>query len=493
MVVEEGVGNTCIGEECMTDDAAQTVDKQEHSAFDTDQLSKFHAAEKETIPPSRERQYDQYKQQRQRRREHRNKFLTEENTPYVLAAICLVYIMLHYFKQQKKRQLDEENSRRQLQKVRERNVILDKQKQRLKRLQNEGSKEVADEASELLKDIEVILSSDMERNDSKNDDDDDFDGIVNDTNQPQEQTNASNNSSPARDNDHISKIRAKQQKQLVSKTKISKRRERKEQLTRMQNSLDHRAADEAHERRMKLIAEEQQTLAQYHTNNQYRTYQGQPQALVRNEAEEAERIALLAEQNAAYQEALQRDQERAQQLALQRERKLGRAKAVEEAKQRLVTAGVQCNDYIMVQNHSNDTMGDSVIKVRLLLPSGRRVDAKFTDDHSIGLVYDLALLFLNEENLLWEKQEEEESHKVDTSSDADTDEDDKSDDGAEDISALYDGNDYNVIQEQWAELQLYPFAIVSTFPQKTYDNLSTTLTNCGLSKSAMLMVVVESD
>ena len=489
MVVEEGEDNRCTGEECIYD-AAQIVDKQEHSAFDTDQLGKFHAAEKATIPPSRERQYDQYNQQRQRRLQHKDKFLTEENTPYVLAAICLIYILLHYFKQQKKRQLDEENSRRQLQIVRERNVILDKQKQRLNRLQNEGSKEVADEASELLKDIEVILSSDMERNDSKNDNDDDVDGIVNDTNQPQEQTNVSNNSSPARDNDHISKIRAKQQKQLVSKTKISKRHERKERLTRMQNSLDHRAADEAHERRMKLIAEEQQTLAQYRSsNNQHRTYQGLPP---RNEAEEAERIALLTEQNAEYQEALQRDQERAQQLALQRERKLARAKAVEEAKQRLVTAGVQCNDYIMVQNHSNDTMGDSVIKVRLLLPSGRRVDAKFTDDHSIGLVYDLALLFLNEENLLWEKQEEE-SHKVDTISDADTDEDDKSDDGADDISALYDGNDYNVIQEQWAELQFYPFAIVSTFPQKTYDNLSTTLTNCGLRKSAMLMVVVESD
>ena len=492
MVVEEGEDNRCTGEECIYD-AAQTVDKQEHSAFDTDRLGKFHAAEKEIAPSRerRERQYDQYNQQRQRRLQHKDKFLTEENTPYVLAAICLIYILLHYFKQQKKRQLDEENSRRQLQIVRERNVILDKQKQRLKRLQNEGSKEVADEASELLKD-KVILSSDMERNDFKNDNDDDVVGIVNDTNQPQEQTNVSNNSSPARDNDHISKIRAKQQETLVSKTKISKRRERKERLTRMQNSLDHRAADEAHERRMKLIAEEQETLAQYHTNNQHRTYQGLQQAQPRNEAEEAERIALLTEQNAEYQEALQRDQERAQQLALQRERKLARAKAVEEAKQRLVTAGVQCNDYIMVQNHSNDTMGDSVIKVRLLLPSGRRVDAKFTDDHSIGLVYDLALLVLHEENLLWEKQEEE-SHKVDTISDADTDEDDKSDDGADDISALYDGNDYNVIQEQWAELQFYPFAIVSTFPQKTYDNLSTTLTNCGLRKSAMLMVVVESD
>ena len=82
---------------------------------------------------------------------------------------------------------------------------------------------------------------------------------------------------------------------------------------------------------------------------------------------------------------------------------------------------------------------------------------------------------------------------MDTISAADTDEDYKSDDGAEDISALYDGTDYNVIQEQWAELQVYPFAIVSTFPQKKYDNLSTTLTNCGLRKSAMLMVVVEYD
>ena len=49
---------------------------------------------------------------------------------------------------------------------------------------------------------------------------------------------------------------------------------------------------------------------------------------------------------------------------------------------------------------------------------------------------------------------------------------------------------YCSIQKEWKNL-FYSFSITSTFPQRTFDDLSITLDACGLSKCVALMVVVD--
>lgn len=280
---------------------------------------------------------------------------------------------------------------------------------------------------------------------------------------------------------NISNVRDKQQAELVSKTKS---KQRKKQREKKKSIIDNKSADEAYERRMKVIAEERQQLLISRGGSGRGSHRQQP----RQQQQEMERTALVQAQNLEYQQALQRDRERAQRLALENEVRLKRVKAIEAAKQRLGAAPVQSGD-IGIPHQINGGMicnRNDEIKVRLLLPSGCRVEGTFSSQQCMGLVYDLALLVLNKEQSLWKKQEEEEDY--------DEEEDDDSIDGDNGNSASSDleGNDYNDIQKEWGEI-FYPFSIVSRFPQQTYDELDTTLKDCGLSKSAMLMVVVEID
>jgi len=53
-------------------------------------------------------------------------------------------------------------------------------------------------------------------------------------------------------------------------------------------------------------------------------------------------------------------------------------------------------------------------------------------------------------------------------------------------------NEYNDFLKEWKQV-FYSFSLASTFPQRTFDNLSMTLEEGGLSQNAMLMVVVETD
>jgi len=130
--------------------------------------------------------------------------------------------------------------------------------------------------------------------------------------------------------------------------------------------------------------------------------------------------------------------------------------------------------------------GGSSVRVRLLLPSGRKVDGEFASTQELGLVYDLALLVLDKENLLYSDEDGEGGINDDTS---DTDDDDQNDG----LLSSYGEQDYTVIQQSWQDV-FFPFTIVSQYPQRSYNNfLNATLINCGLNKAASLMVVVETD
>ena len=112
-------------------------------------------------------------------------------------------------------------------------------------------------------------------------------------------------------------------------------------------------------------------------------------------------VAILQEQNLEYEESLQRDHSNVRQLTLVNEMRLRRENAIEEANRRLVNAGVQTNAIIQSQDMSKATKGcKSEVKVRLLLPYGQRTEGIFAANHTIGLVYDLALTILDRECLL---------------------------------------------------------------------------------------------
>lgn len=291
--------------------------------------------------------------------------------------------------------------------------------------------------------------------------------------------------------DHLSMIRAKQQEQQERNAKSSQQQRHQQQKKRkkiLHNSLNHDVADEAHERRRHIIAQEESLLVQRELQRERR--QGQEQQPL-NELEEMERMTILQQQNIEYQESLLRDQERARQLALENEKRSRRETAIEQAKQRLDTAGVQNSSGITQEENTKGAVGnENKIRLRLLLPSGQRVEGKFASHHEMGLVYDLALIILDEEQLLWSQDgsDGDWGHDVEDSSHEHIDS--TGDPFGDSVSS--DVNDYNANHNEWKQI-FYSFSLVSTFPQRTFDNLSLTLEDCGLSHSAMLMVVVESD
>ena len=286
-------------------------------------------------------------------------------------------------------------------------------------------------------------------------------------------THDASNSQPA--SDHLSEIRAKQQEHLVSRIKSNQRhlyREKIERKLMLHRSLDNLAADDAYQRRMNVIAEEQQLLRS--RSDQEREQQPF------NDLDELERIALLQQQNLEYQESLQIDQDRSRQLALIGEISSRREKALELARERLEAAGVQSGPPTQNKHVTGENGDTSVTKVRLQLPSGQRIDGTFATQHVVGLVYDLALVTLDSNHGLW-SQESGQGNGI-----RDLDSSDK------DIcySNSSEKNIYCNIQNEWKNL-FYSFSITSTFPRRTFDDLSITLGDCGLSKCVTLMVVVD--
>ncbi len=274
---------------------------------------------------------------------------------------------------------------------------------------------------------------------------------------------------PVLDKEKVREIRAQQQKHHETKTKLAKQLKRqaeKEKKRMLYDSLQHQVADEAYTRRKKLISEEQATLLDNNTSTSQQSSLWEPQP--RNELEEIERRELLHMQNVEYEESLREDQQRSLQAEIEADKCLKRARAIQHAMHRLENAGVHTTDLPIVQQKETATEAnddDDKIQVRLALPSGKRVHAIYSKHHSVGLIYDLALLILN-----YNQQDDELSTLADVT------------DG---LSEQHRNRD------EWKEL-FDIFTIKTTYPPNTFDELDLTLEQVGFVHSVMLMVILES-
>ncbi|KAL7441246.1 hypothetical protein ACHAXH_009145 [Discostella pseudostelligera] len=276
----------------------------------------------------------------------------------------------------------------------------------------------------------------------------------------------------------IDEIRNKQQEKILIENRRTQQQLHSQQHIRrrkLQSDLDHRAANDAYTRRMNVIAQESLLLQTHHNIGQ--------QSRQVNELVEMERSILLQEQDVEYQQSLENDEHRARQHALKNEIESRRVKALYEARQRLAVAGIAHHSIEITDNHEET---DLDIAVRLLLPSGQKIDGKFASEHSIGLVYDFALLALDECKLLWSPDEEDGNNNDDANAAIDA--------PISGDASSTDDNIYNEIKREWRQL-FYPFSIASSYPKRTYDNLSMTLENCGFHQQGSIawIVVVESN
>ena len=408
---------------------------------------------------------------------------------YVLCVSFLLgYLMWHFCKYKTEHKEWQQSSKSHLEEIRQRNsqssspdtnsdsTTIDNKQRVDKTNEHHASEEVVTDTGVDSKLGGDISSSDKDSDGALNSGASVVETTANDSSKGSEALPVSA-STPA---EHISKIRARQQEQLERNTKSAQRHHNLQQTKKKQTlhkSLGHDAADKAHQRRINAMEEEQAHL-QSRREEQLRQEEEQRQL---HELEEMERIALLQQQDLDYRDSLLHDQERSQQLALEKDVMLKRQQAIEMAKQRLTIAGVESSAISQrVEAHSSGGGSRNNVKVRLLFPSGRRVEATFAADHDVGVVYDLALVVLDRDDMLWGQ----ENGNCDDSA---SDEEDTMMD-----SGISDATDYNIIHEEWKPL-FFSFSLSSTYPQRTYDTLSLTLEECGLRQSAMLMVVVESD
>ena len=277
------------------------------------------------------------------------------------------------------------------------------------------------------------------------------------------------------DKQKVHKIREKQQKHHNTKLKLAKQLKRqaeKEKKRMLYDSLQHQVADEAQARRKKLISEEQARLLDNNNTSSIQQSSLWEPPQPRNELQEMERRELLHMQNVEYEESLRQDQERSLQAEIEADKCLKRTRAIQHALHRLENAGVYTTDLPIVKQketaaaaETNDDDHDDKIQVRLALPSGKRVHAIFSKHHSIGLVYDLALLILN-----YNQQDEDLSTLADT---------------ADGLSEQHRNHD------EWKEL-FDGFTIKTSYPPNTFVELDLTLEQVGFVHSVMLMVILES-
>ncbi len=301
---------------------------------------------------------------------------------------------------------------------------------------------------------------------------------------------------------HIRQIRALQQQKYATNIQ-SRRRKLNERQRILHDSLQHSIAEEAYQRRLTVMAEERQFLltatATTTTTTITSTPQHDNQTVTQpplNQDVEMERAALLRQQNLDYQESLARDQQRAKEFARRNGRKLKRRILLQGAKNRLLSEGVDTFGLLEESRQVIDSNGGveansksstgRMVRIRLHLPSGKRVQGIFDSFNVVGLVYDLALVALDKEELL-----SNEEHENDVDSIAENEGEENPNDFAKAIP-MDNTCDYCHVQSEWKEL--FPqFSILHTMPRRKLDDLVITLKECGLTSSVMLMVAVESD
>lgn len=277
-------------------------------------------------------------------------------------------------------------------------------------------------------------------------------------------TSKSSCRSPQLDKQKVRAIRQHQQKQNEIKTKLVKQQKRnaeEEKKRIFYKSLQHQAANQAQERRRKLMCEEQSLLLKN------TSYEPQSMAAQTNESEDMERRELLHQQDLEYEESLRRDQDRSTQTAIETERCRKRLETIHHAIHRLISAGIYTNDLPVIEQKKTTVKvcDDEKIQVRLLLPDGKRIQATYSKYHSIGLIYDMALVILNY-NLA-------EACLPPTSQRTGPLSRQRSNDEWKDLFDL--------------------FTIKTAFPPQSFDDLELTLEQCGFQQSVMLMVMLESN
>lgn len=291
---------------------------------------------------------------------------------------------------------------------------------------------------------------------------------------------------------NLANIRARQQKlhkARIESAKLQRRRQRMLRQQRLVDSLHHNVANEAHRRRKHVISEEQQSVVQATNYNEEASEQ-----TIFEEFQEMERQALLQQQNREYNESLQRDQERARIKALKIEKLRKRKKAVIDAKYRLVKSGLKlpsllddfrrrmamsCGEQIGSDCNQEGSNNDSLnVQVKLLLPSGKKYQEVFIETHTIGLLYDFALVVLDNENLLWYDDVQDSNdliHEVDYANEFDF--------SSENV-------DYSDIRPEWEEI-FARFSLISPYPRVTHNDLNRTLNQSGFIQSVTLLVAIE--
>jgi len=304
--------------------------------------------------------------------------------------------------------------------------------------------------------------------------------------------------SPAPNSKHIHKIRALQQQNHETNIQ-SRRRKLKERQRILHDSLQHDVAEGAYQRRLAIMAEERQLLMTSKTMMtsasipQHDNQTGLQPPL--NQEEEMERAALLHQQNLDYQESLDRDRQQAREVARRNESKLKRRKLIRDAERRLISEGVDTFGLLEGCHRENYNCKDearskspnrSMVRIRLHLPSGKRVQGVFLSGHVVGLIYDLALVALDKEELFVNNGHE---NDVDSIAENRSEENPSDCDNANPIDSAFD---YRHVQSEWKEV--FPqFSIVHSMLRRSLDELGIPLEECCLTSSAMLMVVVDSD
>lgn len=283
----------------------------------------------------------------------------------------------------------------------------------------------------------------------------------------------------------LSNVRARQQElrdRKIASSKQQLRQQKKVRQKQLVDSLQHDVANEAHQRRAKVISQEQEILIKPSSRNDTEHEQ-----TLLEELREMERSNLLQQQNQEYNESLQRDQERARTRAFELNEFKMQQKAIKDAKYRLAVSGVQLSGVIdgyrqELTDESGNNQNQQNVHVRLLLPSGKKFQGVFTDSHLIGLIYDFALVALDKEKVLW-------SIDLTENSDLVTELEQGHDDSA--LQSNFDV-DYVIVRSQWAEL-FHTFSLVSTYPRVNHNDLSVTLQQSGFIESVTLLVVIESE
>jgi hypothetical protein len=282
---------------------------------------------------------------------------------------------------------------------------------------------------------------------------------------------------------NLASVRARQQetheRRIISakQQRLQHQKHRQQQLV---ESLQHDVADKAHQRRKRVISQEQESIMKPLDSNT-----AQREQTLLEELQEMERHVLLQHQNQEYNESLRQDQERARIKELKMTEFKRRRQAIRDAKSRLFLSGAQLPGILDDFELKQDTVSkinammdhNTSVQVRLLLPTGQKFQGVFAEVHCIGLLYDFALAALDRESLLWS----EESLQKDSFDESDLDDD-----------TSLTSFDYARIQSEWNEM-FCRFSLVSIYPRKIHHDLNLTLLQSDFVQSTSLLVVIQSD